>query len=75
MQLCDLSAVEIRDHISSKQASAVEVLESCLQRIRQVDGRPGELGSSPETKEDAERAELVQYLPARTEQEGSKKGF
>ena len=55
MQLCDLSAVEIRDHISSKQASAVEVLESCLQRIKLVDGRPGELESGPETKEDAER--------------------
>ena len=55
MQLCDLSAVEIRDHISSKQASAVEVLESCLQRIKQVDGRPGELESGPETKEDTER--------------------
>jgi len=55
MQLCDLSAVEIRDHISSKQASALEVLESCLQRIKQVDGRPGELESGPETKEDTER--------------------
>jgi len=55
MQLCDLSAVEIRDHISSKQASAVEVLESCLQRIKQVDGRPGELDSGPETREDTER--------------------
>jgi len=55
MQLCDLSAVEIREHISSKQASAVEVLESCLQRIKQVDGRPGELESGPETREDAER--------------------
>jgi aspartyl-tRNA(Asn)/glutamyl-tRNA(Gln) amidotransferase subunit A len=55
MQLCDLSAVEIRDHIFSKKASAVEVLESCLQRIKQVDGRPGEMESGPETKEDAER--------------------
>jgi len=55
MQLCDLSAVEIRDHIFSKKASAVEVLESCLQRIKQVDGRPGELDSGPETKEDTER--------------------
>ena len=55
MQLCDLSAVEIRDHISSKQASAIEVLESCLQRIKQVDGRPGELDSGPETREDTER--------------------
>jgi len=55
MQLCDLSAVEIRDHIFTKQASAVEVLESCLQRIKQVDGRPGELESGLETKEDTER--------------------
>ncbi len=55
MQLCDLSAVEIRDHILTKQASAVEVLESCLQRIKRVDGRPGELESGLETKEDTER--------------------
>ena len=55
MQLCDLSAVEIRSHIFTKQASAVEVLESCLQRIKRVDGRPGELESGLETKEDAER--------------------
>ena len=55
MQLCDLSAVEIRAHIFTKQASAVEVLESCLQRIKRVDGRPGELESGLETKEDTER--------------------
>ena len=55
MQLCDLTAVEIRDHIISKKASAVEVLKSCLQRIKQVDGRLGELESGPEAKEDTER--------------------
>jgi len=55
MQLCDLSAVEIRDHIASKQASAIEVLESCLQRIKKVDGRSGILESGPETKEDVGR--------------------
>ncbi|MCD6576929.1 MAG: aspartyl/glutamyl-tRNA amidotransferase subunit A [Anaerolineaceae bacterium] len=55
MQLCDLSAVEIRNHIFSRQASAVEVLESCLQRIKRVDGRPGGLESGQETKEDVER--------------------
>lgn len=55
MQLCDLSAVDIRDTILSKKASAVEVLESCLERIRQVDGRPGMIDGSPETAEDAEK--------------------
>ena len=55
MQLCDLSAVEIRDHIFSKQASAIEVLESCLKRIKQVEGRPGKLESGPGIKEDTER--------------------
>jgi aspartyl-tRNA(Asn)/glutamyl-tRNA(Gln) amidotransferase subunit A len=54
MQLCDLSAVELRELILSKQASAVEVLDSCLGRIEQVDGRPGLLDSGPVTKKDQE---------------------
>jgi aspartyl-tRNA(Asn)/glutamyl-tRNA(Gln) amidotransferase subunit A len=55
MQLCDLSAVEIRKAITEKKASAVEVLESCLERIRQVDGRPGTIDSGPETELDREK--------------------
>ena len=35
---CDLSAVEARRLIGSKQLSPVELLESCLGRIERVDG-------------------------------------
>ncbi|MCD6355931.1 MAG: Asp-tRNA(Asn)/Glu-tRNA(Gln) amidotransferase subunit GatA [Anaerolineaceae bacterium] len=55
MQLCDLSAIELRELILSKQTSAIEVLDCCLERIEQVDGRPGTLDSGSETKEDQER--------------------
>lgn len=52
MELCDLSAFEIREKILSKEVSAVEVLESSLKRIEQVDGRPGMIDSGPVTDED-----------------------
>lgn len=43
MELCDLSALEIARLVKTKKASAVEALESCLERIGQVDGRSGML--------------------------------
>lgn len=52
MELSDLSAVEIARLVKTKKASAVEVLQSCLQRIGQVDGRPGTLDSGPLTETD-----------------------
>ena len=55
MELCDLSAVEVRDLLLEKKVSAVEVLEACQARIDAVDGRPGTLDPGPETEEDARR--------------------
>jgi aspartyl-tRNA(Asn)/glutamyl-tRNA(Gln) amidotransferase subunit A len=43
MRPCDLPAYEIADLVRTKQISAVEVLEDTLDRIRQVDGRPGQV--------------------------------
>jgi aspartyl/glutamyl-tRNA(Asn/Gln) amidotransferase, A subunit len=43
MELCDLSAIELTQLLRQKKASAVEILQSTLQRIGQVDGRPGVL--------------------------------
>ena len=40
-ELCDLSAIEIAERVRQGELRAVEVLESALQRIGQVDGRPG----------------------------------
>lgn len=54
MALCDLSAFQIADLVRTGQVSAVEVLESVLDRVRAVDGRPGSLdpgGISPEDEE------------------------
>ncbi|MHC1740232.1 MAG: Asp-tRNA(Asn)/Glu-tRNA(Gln) amidotransferase subunit GatA [Anaerolineaceae bacterium] len=43
MELCDLSALEMSRLLRQKQTSAVEILQSTLQRIGQVDGRSGAL--------------------------------
>jgi aspartyl-tRNA(Asn)/glutamyl-tRNA(Gln) amidotransferase subunit A len=52
MDLCDYSATEISVLLRKRQVSAVEVLDSCLTRIRRVDGRQGKLDGG-ENGEDA----------------------
>ena len=52
MELCDLSALELVQLLRARKVSAVEVLESTLERIGQVDGRAGALDSGPLTEED-----------------------
>ncbi len=52
MELCDLSAFDLTQLIKSRKASAVEVLESALERIGEVDGRPGSLDPGEITAED-----------------------
>ena len=42
MRPCDLPAHVIADLVKTKQISAVEVLEDTLERVREVDGRPGQ---------------------------------
>lgn len=55
MNLCDLPAHQIAHLVSSQQVSAVDVLESNLERIATVDGRPGSLEPDGLSPEDAER--------------------
>ena len=55
MEICDLSAVEIRKLLNNKKISAVEILDACLTRIEAVDGRPGTLDYTEETEEDSKR--------------------
>ena len=43
MELCDLSALELKDLLNRKQISALEIVNASLQRIMDVDGRPGVL--------------------------------
>jgi aspartyl-tRNA(Asn)/glutamyl-tRNA(Gln) amidotransferase subunit A len=52
MELCDLSAHELAQLLRSRSVSAVEILQSTLQRIRAVDGRPGALDAGDLTAED-----------------------
>ena len=52
MELCDHSAKEMTDLLRSRQASAVEILESAMKRIEQVDGVPGTLDYGDLTEED-----------------------
>ncbi|MBM3136593.1 MAG: Asp-tRNA(Asn)/Glu-tRNA(Gln) amidotransferase subunit GatA [Chloroflexi bacterium] len=43
MQLCDLSAVKLSRMLRAGEVSALEITESCLNRIGAVDGIPGRL--------------------------------
>lgn len=52
MELCDLSAHELALLLHQRRISAVEVLESALQRIAAVDGRPGTLDAGSLNAED-----------------------
>ena len=52
MELCDLSAFEIAAKVKRGTLSASEVLESALERIQLVDGRPGSLEPGDVTAED-----------------------
>jgi aspartyl-tRNA(Asn)/glutamyl-tRNA(Gln) amidotransferase subunit A len=54
MELCDLSAFELANLIRKREVSALEVLESTLERIQTVDGRSGVLDPGEETYEDRE---------------------
>ena len=54
VEFTDLPAFKIADLVRTKQVSAVEILESTLKRIREVDGRPGSVDHGPITDEDRE---------------------
>ncbi len=52
MQLCDYSAFELSRLIRKREVSAQEVIESALQRIDRVDGRPGKLNNGDPSPDD-----------------------
>jgi aspartyl-tRNA(Asn)/glutamyl-tRNA(Gln) amidotransferase subunit A len=52
MQLCDLTAHELTALLREKKTSAVEILESALERTALVDGRPGSLEPGAITAKD-----------------------
>ena len=55
MELCDLPAYQLSEMIHRREVSAVEALESALQRINVVDGRPGSLEPGEIMVDDARR--------------------
>ncbi len=55
MELCDTPAYELSLLLRQKHVSAVEILESCLQRVAAVDGRPGALDAGEITADDQQR--------------------
>jgi aspartyl-tRNA(Asn)/glutamyl-tRNA(Gln) amidotransferase subunit A len=52
MELCDFSALELKDLLVRRQTSALDIVDACLQRISDVDGRPGSLDPGPIDDED-----------------------
>jgi aspartyl-tRNA(Asn)/glutamyl-tRNA(Gln) amidotransferase subunit A len=64
MSLCDLSAYELSRLLRQKRASAVEIVESCLERIRAVDGRPGVLDPGAAAPEDPRQVHAFITLTA-----------
>ncbi len=55
MELTDYSAYEIASMVRRREISAREVLESALNRIDAVDGRPGTLDPGPLSEDDLQR--------------------
>jgi aspartyl-tRNA(Asn)/glutamyl-tRNA(Gln) amidotransferase subunit A len=53
MELCDYSVFDLSQLIRQGKASAVEAVESSLERIAAVDGRPGSLEADPEANQDS----------------------
>ena len=71
MELCDLSALELTRLLREKKTSAVEILQSTLGRIGQVDGRPGALDQKT-SAEDKEKVHSFITLSAESALEQAK---
>src|SRR5512133_581202 len=59
MDLCDLTALELTRLLHEKKTSAVEILESSLRRIGEVDGRSGSLDAGEITPEDRSKVHAL----------------
>jgi len=55
MELCDFSALKLSRLVNDREVSAVEIVQSTLQRIEAVDGRPGSLYPGEVTPEDEQK--------------------
>ncbi len=66
MELCDYSVHQLTTMLHQHQVSAVEILESTLERIQSVDGRHGSLDIREEIPEDAQKVHA--FITQTTEQ-------
>jgi len=64
MEPCDLNALDLSELLRKKELSALEIVNSCLERIAMVDGRPGTLDSGELTAEDRRRVHAFISLDA-----------
>ena len=64
MELCDLNALELTRLVRSRETSAAEIVKACLERIAEVDGRPGTLEGADLTDEDRQRVHAFISLTA-----------
>jgi aspartyl-tRNA(Asn)/glutamyl-tRNA(Gln) amidotransferase subunit A len=55
MALCDRSAYELAGLVHRREVTATEILDSALERINLVDGRPGRIDTSDVTPEDKQK--------------------
>ncbi|MGB9673699.1 MAG: amidase [Anaerolineales bacterium] len=71
MDLCDYAAYHLAGMIRRKQVSAVEVLESALRRISEVDGIPGHLDGNND-EEPHKIHSFITVTPERARQQAQK---
>ena len=63
MELCDHSAVELSRMLRAGEISALEITESCLKRIRAVDGEPGQLDHLENETDNAQVHAFITVTP------------
>ncbi len=73
MEYCDLAAYQIADLVRTGQVSAVEVLENTLERVREVDGRPGRLDAGEITPEDENKVHAFIHITEEMAREQARK--
>ncbi len=62
MQICDRTATELAELIRKKELSAVEVLESCLERVAAVDGRPGAIRDAADVMQESDKQAVHAFI-------------
>ena len=73
MELCDIPASQLANLIRRREVSALEAVDSALQRIAQVDGCPGSLDGSPNTDEDLRKVHAFITLTAESARQQAQK--